>query len=397
MQKQQGNLSEVYKVVAGRYNLIDALRPDGVRAMLRAYADDQRKLTEVGLEDARHFMPGFVPKDAWQDAWRYILPSLASKLFGLRSSWEDVMEVLNLMQLCLAITKADNKEVLRGLNASWPEMQKKLRRNRGMTKLMLDHGYLSQIIYPYILAGAGAISLEVFFGRAFNLAGEFVEFPVNELASYYAVWEPIGVFIRQRVAYAQQWLEQLGYGSRILSCGAGFCPEFRLNDYEWTMKYLQQRVVAVDEDEEVIKNLELVYGRDPSELGITYLKDRVENVCADLAHYRRYDAVLMQGLLSYYHDVGSNRRTVELLRGLTKTLRPGGIIICDLQVFEPTLVRCALSMGWESDLLPDWTAESAIRRMEKACRKVGLEVVSVKIDAWNKTPCGVMFTLRWKP
>ena len=163
------------------------------------------------------------------------------------------------------------------------------------------------------------------------------------------------------------------------------------------MKYLQQQVVAVDEDEEVFKNLELVYGRDPSELGITYLKDRDENVCADLAHYRRYDAVLMQGLLSYYHDVGSNRRTVELLRGLTKTLRPGGIIICDLQVFEPTLVRCALSMGWESDLLPDWTTESAIRRMEKACRKVGLEVVSVKIDAWNKTPCGVMFTLRWQP
>ena len=385
MQKQQENLSEVYKVMAGGHNLVDTLRPEGVRAMLRAHANDQRKLAEVGLENARHSMPGFVPKDAWQDAWRYILPSLASKLFGLRSSWEDVMEVLNLMQLCLAITKTDNEEVLRGLNASWPEMQKKLRRNRGMTKLMLDHGYLSKIIYPYIMAGAGAISLEVFFGRAFDLAGEFVEFPVNELASYYAVQEPIGVFIRERVKYAQRLLGQRGLV--VLSCGAGFCPEYRLNDFP--VHNLRHRVLAVDDDEEVFDHLELVYGCNPSELGITYLKDRVENAYNNPYYHRRFDVVLMQGLLSYYNDVGSNRRTVELLKGLKRVLCPGGKIICDLQVFEPTLVRCALSMGWESDLLPDWTAKSAIRRMSKACQKAGLWLIDAKADI----PCGVMFTL----
>lgn len=335
---------------------------------------------------------GFFPKDPWKDAWQFILPTLASKLLGRKTPWDQVDEVRTLLELYLKTV--DTPEQYRldeaGIEKTWPRMREMLRHNRGMTKLMLDHGHQSRIVYPYILQGAQAISLEVFFGRAFDLTGEFVAFPINEMAAYYAVWEPIGVFIRERVAYAQFLLSRPHL--KVLTCGAGFCPEYRLNGFP--ARTLQHNVIAVEEDERVFDHLNLVFGCDPKELGITYLLSRIENVYRNPLYHNTFDVVMAQGLLSYYRDIGSNRRTVELLAGLKQLLKPGGRLVCDLQAMEPTLIRCAECMGWQSKLLPDWTAKSAIRRMKKACQKAGLVLTDIKVDSRNRTSCGVMFTLQ---
>lgn len=353
--------------------------------------NQQPTLMEISPEEAMTGH-GFSPKDPWKDAWQFILPSLMSKLLGRKTPWDQVEKVRTLMESYLK--KVDTPKQYHadriGLNATWPRMREMLRHNRGMTKLMLDHGFHSRIVYPYILQGAQAISLEVFFGRAFDLTGEFVAFPIDEMAAYYAVWEPIGVFIRERVAYAQKLLAQPHL--EVLTCGAGFCPEYRLNDFP--ARDLQHHVIAVEADDRVFNHLNLVYGCDPKELGITYLLSRIENIYQNSLYYNRFDVVMAQGLISYYRDVGSNRRTVELLAGLKQLLKPGGRLICDLQSMEPTLIRCAECMGWQSKLLPDWTAKSAIRRMKKACQKVGLTMADVRVDSRNRTPCGVMFTLQ---
>lgn len=353
--------------------------------------DSQNNLFTVTPEVAMYGY-GFFPKHAWKDAWRFILPSLASKLFHVPAAWRDVEEVRYLMELYLKTvdTPAEFASDMQGIEAGWPRMREMLRHNRGMTKLMLDHGHHSRIVYPFILQGAQAVSLEVFFGRSFDLSGNFVEIPLDELAAYYAVWEPIGVFIRERIAYAQRQLRWPKL--KVLTCGAGYCPEWRLNDFP--AENLKHDVTAVDEDERLFDYLQLVYGRDPEELGIHYVRDTIENVCSNEAQFGSYDIVLAQGILSYYRDIGNNKRTVELLRQLKQMLRPDGKLIFDLQVFEPTLVRCAECMGWESKLLPDWTAKSAIRRMKKACAQAGLELTDYKVDSRNPTPCGVMFTAK---
>lgn len=381
--------------LGSRQNLLDmcmsSLKPRGADEMWQTNRNDHRKLTEVGPEAAMQ-MPGFRPKSVWDDGWRYVLPSLASKLFHLKTPWEAVDNIEWWFKYYLSLVDSPEQleQDLAGLERTWPRMKEMLRNNRGMAKLMDEHGFASRYIYSYILGGASAISLEVFHGRAYDIAGNFTELSMSDMAAYYAVWEPIGVFLRERLMYAQKFLNKQFL--RVLSCGAGFCPEHRLNGFP--ARQLHHEVLAVDADPRVHEQARMVFGCDPSELGINYRLNTVEYICDSETYAEYFDVVLAQGLLSYYHDFGNNQRTVALLKRLKRVLKPGGIVICDLQVMEPTLLRCALSMGWESKLTPDLTAKMAIRRLIKACREAGLQVMEARIDSRNPRPCGVIFRLR---
>lgn len=348
--------------------------------------NDVTTMAELSPEEAM-YGHGFYPKNAKSDGWRFIIPSLASKIFHLKSNPDDVREVRSSIEEYLLRTIDDEEELqaqMDGLEALWPKMSKMLRENRGMTKLMLDHGWQSKIILKYISEGAQASSLEVFFGRAYDLAGNFVDLPYSDRASYYSVWEPIGVFIRERIQYAQKVLDRPNL--RVMTCGAGYFPEWRLFGFD--KKALNHEILAIDADKRIPKRFHDVLGCEPKDLGVTYLTTSIEDAC-EVNLLRNYnDVVLAQGIASYYRD---NEKTKELLANLARVTKPGGKIVFDLQVMEPTLVRCALSMGWESDLTPDWTANSAIRRMKKVCQELGL-ALEYQVDSRNRHPVGVMFT-----
>lgn len=329
---------------------------------------------------------GFKQKSMYWDAWRYIWPALVSKLLRLKTPWRDVERIYELISVYCATVAESPEELMRdlaGLEKKWPAMEAALRKNRGMARLMLDHGWCSRIIMPYILAGAQAISLDVFYGRAFDLQDRFVELPPGDMSRYYSVWEPIGVFIRERIQWAQQELMRPGLTAAF--CGAGLMPELRLFGYD--LAKWQPKVLACDMDERVLDGLKLVFDRPVHELGIQYQLASIHDMANYPANYEVADVTLAQGIPSYYR---SEKATMELFTDLARITKPGGKIFFDLQVFEMTLVRCALGMGWESDLTPDWTPKTAIKRMQKMASKLNLDL-EYRVDSRNRHPVGVMF------
>lgn len=329
---------------------------------------------------------GFKQKSMYWDAWRYIWPALVSKVLRLRTPWRDVDRIYEMIMVhCATVAKSTAEFILdlHGLESKWPEMEKALRKNRGMARLMLDHGWDSRIIMPYILAGAQAISLDVFYGRAFDLQGRFVELPPGDMAMYYSVWEPIGVFIRERVKWAQE--ELMRPDLTVAFCGAGLMPELRLFDYK--MADWKPHVLACDMDERVLDGLPLVFDQPVEQMDIDYRIESIKAMTNRPENHEVADVTLAQGIPSYYR---SDKATMDLFSDLVKITKPGGKILFDLQVFELTLVRCALGMGWESDLTPDWTPKTAIKRIQKVCERLNLDL-EYKVDSRNRHPVGVMF------
>lgn len=352
---------------------------------------------------------GFHPKKVWRDSLRFILSTAVSKIF--KTPWRKVNLVYQRLHEYLLEVDIDPGQLKRdvaGLDAGWSTMRKMLRNNRGMTKLMLDHGCRSKIIYPYILAGSQAVSLEVFNGKAFDLAGDFVDIPYDDMAIFYAIHEPIGVDIRERIAFERKWIgESLKNSSgdiEILSCGAGLCSFLRIPNRlpirkKNNSKSGKIKVTAIDLDERNLENLKLVF---PSirrindetvtipRYNTTYTIADISETCELAENAKKFKIVNIQGVLSYYRFGGKTR---QMLATLMKAMADDGMILCDLQVFEISLIRCALCMGWVSDLFPDWSAKSAIRRMQKICNSLGL-TMEYQICSRNPRPTTVLFCLR---
>lgn len=329
---------------------------------------------------------GFTQKDVWHDAAKYILPALGSKIFRLKTPWSDIQRIYDLIVMYCSMTAPNHEEFrkdMSGLDRLWPEAMMKLRHNRGMAKLMLDHGWMSRIILPYILQGAQAISLDVFYGKAFDLQDNFVELPPGDMAQYYAVWEAIGVMIRERIMFAQDYLREPGLN--LAFCGAGLMPELRV--FEDILGKYHPKVLACDADVRVLDGLKLVFDKPMEELGIDYRIANIGEIASDQNNWLKFDRTLAQGIPSYYHK---KQQTLELLSDLARITAPGGVIIFDRQLMEWTLVRCATGMGWESDLTPDWTVNQAVRTVKWACDQLGLEL-KWQVDSRNRHPVGVMF------
>lgn len=116
----------------------------------------------------------------------------------------------------------------------------------------------------------------------------------------------------------------------------------------------------------------------------------LRDVAGRLENRKRFHLVDAQGVASYYRFGG---KTEELISCLLRMMHDDGRILLDLQVFEPTLLRCAACMGWVSDLFPDWTVKSAVRRMRKICRHLGL-AMEYTVCSRNPRPTTVLFCLR---
>lgn len=368
-----------------------------------AILKDAHNLTAAQLspEDAM-YGHGFYPKKIWCDSLRFVFPTVGSIFVKTPRKKVDLV-YQRLHEYLLEVD--DDAEQLRrdvkGLDEGWPRMREMLRKNRGMTNLMLDHGCRSKIIYPYILAGSQAVSLEVFNGKAFDLAGDFVDVPYSDTAILYAVWEPIGVDIRERIKFEQEHIKMADsvFGDEpweMLTCGAGLCSFLRMYDFDITK--LNCNITAIDMDERNLKNMGYVFDDvEPTPNGCRLTEHRVNYEIADLHEFcmrpenaKRFKVVDLQGVLSYYRFGG---KTKDLIQLLARVLADDGWILCDAQVLEISLVRCALCMGWVSELFPDWTSKSAIRRISKICKELGLSI-QPRICSRNPRPTTVLFCLK---
>lgn len=329
---------------------------------------------------------------AYQDSWQFILPSLASKVLRYKTPWSQVQRVRDQLLFFLETADAGNPDRLEkdvaGVEADWLWVREKLRHNAGMTRMMLDHGCKSRYLYKVIQQGAQAILLEVFHGRFLSVAGELEYYPYADPLARYTVNESIAVNIQERTQYAQRALKSLAPGGKVLMCAAGLCPEVRLYDYP--VQELNHEILAVDVDERNLKNLDLVFDRPLKEYGVEYKLADLWDVCADPHNAEQFDCVLVQGFFSYCRR---SNQTEVLLETVLRPLKVGGKLVFDIQLMRKDLVRCATSLGWESDLAPDWNAGAAVMRIsnivQKKLRHDGFYVV----PTYNGSPAAVLFTI----
>lgn len=299
----------------------------------------------------------------WQDVWQFVIPSLGSKVLGLKTPWTMVDKVYERQKEYLnrVDTPEQYKKDMMGVDHDWPAVREILRKNWGMTRMMLDHGCRSRFLYKVIQTGAQAILLEVFQGRFISVAGDLEYIPYRDSIYRYIVPESIAVNVTTRTRDVQKLIADLPPKQKILVCGAGLLPELRVNDFD--VRALGHEILAVDLDERNLKNLNLVFDRPLPEYGVDYQKADLVDICNDPRNAEQFALVYAQGVMSYYRK---NGRTDEMLKTMLKPVRKGGgLLFFDLQIFRPDLLRCSTTLSWESDLGPDLNAKTAVERISK--------------------------------
>lgn len=329
---------------------------------------------------------------AYQDSWQFILPSLASKVLRYKTPWSQVLRVRDQLLFFLEMANAGNPDRLAkdvaGVEADWSLVREKLRYNAGMTRMMLDHGCKSRYLYKVIQQGAQAILLEVFHGRFLSVSGELEYYPYNDPLARYTVNESIAVNIQERTRYAQRELKRLAPGGKVLMCAAGLCPEVRL--YGYPVKELRHEILAIDVDERNLRNLDLVFDRPLSEYGVEYKLADLWDICADPHNAEQFDCVLVQGFFSYCRR---SNQTEALLEAVLQPLKVGGKLVFDIQLMRKDLVRCATSLGWESDLAPDLNAGAAVMRICDIVKKKLGHDGFYALPMYYGSPAAVLFTV----
>ncbi len=357
---------------------------------------------DVHPRDAMKYFP---KRRAWCDAWRYILLSLASEKLGCRTPEYLIDQVRSKILAYLnEVNKDDPQRLKRDLkgfeNEVWPELSETMRGNYGMAQMVNDYAYRSRFLPRAILVGAQAVLLELFHsGRTKSVSGDFEYIPYDDAMIEMIVWEPISLVMYERNKFSQQHLLKAyqkfkADGSEgdleVLFCGAGLLPQLRTNGFPAAQMSL--KITAIDMDKRNLTNLKLVYDKDIEEYGVQYLFMDARDYCNDPKNANKYPFVEALGMLSYYRWGG---QTEALLRDFLKAVAPGGRLSCDLQLMEPHLLRCAYSMGWKSNLFPDWCAWTAIRRMKKICRKLGVKMKYSRSE-YLRHAAGINFVL-YKP
>lgn len=311
------------------------------------------------------------PLGDWEGSWQYILPSIASGL-GAKPSQEDVNEVKRLQIAYLEKVNQENPErlerALAAVESGWPDVEKILRRNKGLTKMMINHGAYSEYMWNIIQMGMQAKLLELFHGRAIPIGGNrFENYRYDDSISLWSVFLTPAVNVQERTIHEQMYLKKKR-GMNVLLCGAGLVPTMRV--YDFPGKEIGHKVLAVDADPRNQKNLSLVFDGPIKEYGITYELSDVRDICNDRSYAGKFDIVSADGFMVYYRMPG---QTEEILRVITKPLDHGGLLIFDVPVFQADLLCCSKTIGWQPDghrgwasqMLPEISTTSAIRRFRK--------------------------------
>lgn len=372
------------------------------------YADKPYYPSEPAELDMRNWRV-FPAMRVWKDSLKYIFSTVCGKIFPwcrvsdkmVRKVQRDLAAHIN----AACQTKQEHRDFMQGTKKIWPDLARMLRNNRGLVKFMNDGGSnsLSFAIFPAKLVPR-AIALESEWGANYTNAGKFARLLPIDVSRRSAAVEPTFVFLRERTHEAYEEImaafpelekyrnepakEKLGC---IVDLGAGLLAEFR--KFGITLAQIKSlRIVACDMDTTLRKELDVVFMHDfgvPfAETGIEYRTCSIEEVLVDSELLGGARIVLMDGVASYLKE----ETLQDYVSGMKKLLAPGGVIRCDLQVMEVSLIRCAKVQGWESAMKPEWTAGCAIKKMQRVARKAGLELLS-KVDSRNPRPVGVCFRM----
>lgn len=359
------------------------------------------------MEAAMSDYEQYPPMRVWGDSLKYILATVSGRIFSWRKPTKEQIGQIHRELIGYAYSHCPTGEELEadiaGIEKLWSELEKKLSDNAGLVQYMNDWGSCSRSFaqFPATLVPR-AIALESAFGTNYDNAGRYHKLLPGCISTRCAAVEPEFVELRRRAHFANATIRQLipeleqyvvtpskKKLARVVTLGAGLLVELR--KFGFTLAQIQSLdIVACDMDESLLVELDTVFQHDfgvPfAESGIDYRFCTIEEVLADEKLRKTARVLLIDGVLSYCRD---KQHMLEYVAGAARLVEPGGCILCDWQVMEVSLIRCALVQCWVSSMKPELTAGRAVRKAKWIARKLNMQI-EYEIDPRNPRPLGVI-------
>lgn len=263
------------------------------------------------------------------------------------------------------VEEQQREQIVAALDRCWPEAQKILREQPATTEIMLDYGYRSLFILPYVLRGANAMALAIAYGKAYDILGNFRWVPLEDLACFHIIWEAICVGVRLRGAIEVEKAIATDYHLNaeweLALLGAGVMAPWLLQKNVPLEKLTQNcHISAVDMDPRCANEwLPLVAGaknvqkidekhtRIPR-YNIDFYTRNIIDFCQAEENQRRFMGVHTMGVFSYYRSCPD--KALGLMMQIERTVKDDGYHLMDLQLKTTQSIRNSLTF-WSSPAL----------------------------------------------
>jgi SAM-dependent methyltransferase len=348
--------------------------------------------------------PDLADLDPEHHRGRFVRLTLLGKLCRYRASEAELDHILQQL-LAYFYATADNKDEFRRerkqiLDEVWPWLKPRLRRNKGLVQFMREYGVYSRYFVPLLMYVPGALALCPAHGECLDIFGKPQKVPKTDKMYQFIQKDEMFAFARLRAEDAKPALEK---AQRALVLGAGTLREVRqLKRFAVVPSSSEKEpwLVAYDLDAKLISYFAQVLTYSLQRYGVDFRYKDFRDDFEDPQYRMFYDVIEALGVASYYV-----KRLEWLLANMKHMLAPDGKIKFDLQTLDckqsqkrkgllcrflqHTLIFDKFILLWESDLQPELSVKRAIRRVEKACARVGLKIDYYKYDPDN--PIGVIF------
>lgn len=306
----------------------------------------------------------------------------------------------------------DEYNAVQGFERIWPKLSEMLREPAFylcIKRFCMDSSFL----YTYFVELSGyASALEIAGGYSIDITGKYRKIPECDGAYKMAALEPTFRSFLQRIWFSQQMMlrraEEFGWRPdmteqekaetervKVLFLGGGMLPQLRMYELRPEMVSEMFDITVYDRDPKMPGYLEMVFEQPIAEYGIDYHFADFDEAFRNESNFGKYDLVIAEGVMSYYKKP---EQTEYMLKGAAKMLKRDGRFVFDLQILEPSMLRCVLALAWRgTGLNPDFGAKKAIQRIREAAADdfdfVPTSTLSAEIDYYNKIPAIVNFSL----
>lgn len=339
--------------------------------------------------------------DPVQDEWRFTKKYLLWKLVPWYRVPEKKLAHLKHRLLARFAMVATNEEEYQAyaaaLDISWPQMKEKFRKNPALYQFMMEYGVHSEFFYPFLMRVPNATTLEVVGGKCFDMLGRLREIPRTDALYQFIYSDEMFRWIVTRMEVEGKYLRD---ARRVFFLGGGLLQSLRYNNYK--PRFPGQEVVAYDLNTDLKPELDKLYAIAPvrSATAATKYRNRLldgVNIeyyfqpatrAFDKPDYQGYfDLVDASGVFSYRENLDELR---GMLRGALRILRPGGILLFDLQVLRKVLLFDKFILDWNSQpsMKPEKNVQAAIQMVNQLCNELG-----VMVEVVAQEPIGVQFAV----
>lgn len=306
-------------------------------------------------------------------------------------------------------SELDEAAAIAGFDRLWPTLSKQLE-EPAFYDWVKKFGIKSAFIHPYFTTLSGrSPALEMAMGYSWDVTGRYRQIPLEDEQGYYMrVAEPTFRSFAQRNWFSQQmglmdvakkcgWrlehlelpVDQRPHRIKVLFLGGGLLPQLRYYDLGIEEATQIFDITVYDADPDALKSLEEIVGRSVTEYDIKYY---VRDFSAAFAEEEvdSFYSIISTGMMSYL--TGKEK---WMLVNVGALLCPGGVFICDYQIAEPSMVRCAYALQWRgTGLDPKKNEDEAIKDMTRNAEGTVFGEMLYSIDHYNgKLPAIVNFCL----